>query len=72
MAPAKTRDYGRWFRAQLRNIAPLITLIALLIFFTIASPSFATLDNANNILSQVSITSMNNSPCQPNGPDTRQ
>jgi ribose transport system permease protein len=41
---------------QLRNIAPVFTLIALVVFFTIASPSFATVDNAVNILSQVSIT----------------
>jgi len=52
------RDIGRWFRSQLRNIAPLITLIALLIFFSLSSPSFATLDNGANILSQVSLTAI--------------
>ncbi len=41
---------------QLRNIAPVFTLLALIVFFSVASPSFLTLDNGVNILSQVSIT----------------
>lgn len=41
---------------QLRNIAPVFTLIALVAFFSVASGSFLTVDNAMNILSQVSIT----------------
>ena len=41
---------------QLRNIAPFITLLFLVLFFSIASPSFATLDNLENILQQVSVT----------------
>ena len=45
-----------FLKDQLRNIAPVFTLLALVVFFTIASPSFLTLDNATNILSQVSIT----------------
>lgn len=40
---------------QMRNIAPFVTLIALLAFFSIASPSFATLDNGANILTQISV-----------------
>jgi ribose transport system permease protein len=40
---------------QMRNIAPFVTLIALLAFFSVASPSFATLDNGANILTQVSV-----------------
>src|SRR5579872_2257559 len=47
---------GDFLRNQLRNIAPFITLLALVVFFTIASPSFATLDNLVNILQQVSVT----------------
>jgi ribose transport system permease protein len=43
-------------RAQMRNIAPFATLIVLLVFFAVASPSFATLDNASNILTQISVT----------------
>jgi len=43
-------------RAQMRNIAPFLTLILLSAFFAIASPSFATLDNVGNILTQVSVT----------------
>ncbi len=46
----------RWFRGQLRNIAPFITLLVLVIFFSLATPSFATLGNLNNILTQISIT----------------
>ena len=43
-------------RSQMRNIAPFLTLIFLSAFFAIASPSFATLDNVGNILTQVSVT----------------
>src|SRR4029077_6957218 len=39
-------------------IAPFITLLFLVLFFSIASPSFATLDNLENILQQVSITAI--------------
>jgi len=52
------RDLGQFVRSQLRNIAPLITLIALVLFFSIASPSFVTLDNAANIMAQVSLTAI--------------
>ena len=47
-----------WLRDQLRNIAPFITLICLVIFFGVASPSFATWGNLQNILSQVSVTAI--------------
>src|SRR5260370_41223423 len=43
-------------RSQMRNIAPVLTLICLSGFFAVASPSFATLDNVGNILTQVSVT----------------
>ncbi len=43
---------------QLRNIAPVFTLLALVIFFSVASPSFFSGDNFMNILSQVSITAI--------------
>jgi len=45
-----------WLRGQLRNIAPFITLLALLVFFSLASPSFLTVGNLSNILTQISIT----------------
>jgi ribose transport system permease protein len=45
-----------FLRSQMRNIAPFVTLIALLVFFGVASPSFATLDNAANILTQISVS----------------
>ena len=54
----KPFDLAHFLRSQLRNIAPLITLISLFLFFSIASPSFMTLDNLANILSQVSLTSI--------------
>lgn len=41
---------------QLRNIAPVFTLLALIVFFSFASPTFLSLDNGMNILSQLSIT----------------
>ncbi len=47
-----------FLRSQMRNIAPFVTLIALLVFFGVASPSFATLDNAANILTQISVSGM--------------
>ena len=45
-----------WLRNQMRNIAPFATLLCLVVFFTLASPSFATLDNLANILTQISVT----------------
>ena len=45
-----------WLRSRLRNIAPFATLLFLVIFFSFASPSFVTLDNFYNILTQISVT----------------
>src|ERR1700754_1657243 len=45
-----------FLRSQMRNIAPFLTLIFLSGFFAVASPSFATIDNVGNILTQVSVT----------------
>ena len=50
------RSIAAMLRAQMRNIAPFLTLIFLSGFFALASPSFATLDNVGNILTQVSVT----------------
>src|SRR4249920_3262747 len=47
-----------WLRNQLRNIAPFLTLLFLVIFFSVASPSFSTLDNVWNIFQQVSVTAI--------------
>jgi ribose transport system permease protein len=41
---------------QMRNIAPFLTLIILLVFFSATSRSFASWDNAANILTQISVT----------------
>ncbi len=40
----------------MRNIAPFVTLLALIIFFAAASPSFLTMDNLGNILTTMSVT----------------
>jgi ribose transport system permease protein len=45
-----------WLRSRLRNIAPFATLLFLVIFFSFASPSFVTMDNLANILTQISVT----------------
>ena len=51
----RTRLAG-WLRDQLLNIAPFATLLFLVVFFSLASPSFATVGNLWNILTQVSVT----------------
>jgi ribose transport system permease protein len=43
-------------QAQLRNVAPFVTLLVLVVFFTVASDSFCTLGNLQNILTQISVT----------------
>ena len=46
---------GNWFKSQLRNIAPFLTLAALVIFFSASSPSFLTFDNLWNVLTNISV-----------------
>src|ERR1043166_6476326 len=55
-ADHRPRGLGAFLRSQMRNIAPFATLILLSAFFSAASPSFATLDNMGNILTQISVT----------------
>src|ERR1700735_137113 len=45
-----------WLHGRLRNIAPFATLLALVIFFTVGSDSFASLGTLQNILTQISVT----------------
>jgi ribose transport system permease protein len=52
------RSWSGWFKSQLRNIAPFLTLLFLVIFFSAASPTFLSVANFSNILSQVSITAI--------------
>jgi ribose transport system permease protein len=52
-ASARTKSFQR---SQMRNIAPFVTLIALIVFFAVASPSFLTVDNLGNILTTMSVT----------------
>ena len=47
---------GPFLRNQMRIIAPFATLIVLVVLFSTTSRSFASLDNAANILTQVSVT----------------
>ncbi|MFI5016017.1 MAG: ABC transporter permease [Hyphomicrobiales bacterium] len=55
--PRRSRQgLGAVLRGQMRNIAPFLTLICLVAIFSLASPSFASLDNIDNILTQVSVT----------------
>jgi ribose transport system permease protein len=56
MAVSGRMRLAGWLRGQLRNIAPFATLLFLVVFFSLASPSFATVDNLWNILTQVSVT----------------
>jgi len=56
LAAGRARGLAPFLRSQMRNIAPFLTLIFLSGFFALASPSFATLDNLGNILTQVSVT----------------
>jgi ribose transport system permease protein len=55
-AKAGPSRVGLFLRNQMRNIAPFVTLLALVAFFSAASPSFATADNLANILTQISVT----------------
>jgi ribose transport system permease protein len=55
-AGRKPHSIVSFLRSQMRNIAPFLTLILLSTFFAAASPSFATIDNVGNILTQVSVT----------------
>src|SRR5437879_5379911 len=52
----RPRRIAAMLRSQMRNIAPFLTLICLFGFFAAASPSFATLANLGNILTQISVT----------------
>ena len=57
-AAPRNRGWGNWVRGQLRNVAPFVTLLFLVVFFSLASPSFPTTANFANILNQVSITAI--------------
>src|ERR1700743_2128700 len=55
-ADRKPGGIAPFLRSQMRNLAPFLTLPFPPAFFAIASPSFATIDNLGNILTQVSVT----------------
>ena len=54
----RTAGWGGWLAGQLTNLAPLVTLIFLVVIFSALSPSFATVDNFANVMRQVSITAI--------------
>jgi ribose transport system permease protein len=56
IATGRAAGAGRWLRGQLRNVAPFATLLFLVLFFSFASPSFVSLGNLANILTQISVT----------------
>jgi ribose transport system permease protein len=56
-SPLAHRARG-WLAQRLRNIAPLLTLLFLVLFFSVASPSFSSVGNLWNILQQVSVTAI--------------
>jgi ribose transport system permease protein len=56
LAARPRRGMAEWLRGQVRNIAPFATLLFLVAFFCAASPSFASLGNLANILTQISVT----------------
>jgi ribose transport system permease protein len=56
VAATKGFNAKHFLADQLRNIAPVFTLVVLVVFFSVASPSFLSLDNGMNILRQISIT----------------
>ncbi|MGD1037665.1 MAG: ABC transporter permease [Roseiarcus sp.] len=47
-----------WLRDQLRNIVPFVTLLCLVLFFSVTSQSFVSWGNLGNILTQISITAI--------------
>jgi ribose transport system permease protein len=55
-ATRRTGGVWRFLAEQMRNIAPVFTLLALIVFFATQSPVFLTVDNALNILANASIT----------------
>jgi ribose transport system permease protein len=56
--PAAPAPGGSWIANQLRNVAPLVTLVFLVIIFGVASPSFLTMDNFGNVLRTISVTAI--------------
>src|SRR5437868_9650412 len=55
---AARQSPGDWFRSRLSNIAPFLTLLFLVAFFSFASSAFMSFVNLQNILQQVSMTAI--------------
>ncbi len=54
--PGRQRRLAQRLGGQLRNLAPFVTLLFLVVFFGLASPSFVSFGNLANILTQISVT----------------
>jgi ribose transport system permease protein len=54
--PGRQRRLAQRLGGQLRNLAPFVTLMFLVVFFGLASPSFVSFGNVANILTQISVT----------------
>jgi ribose transport system permease protein len=54
--PGRERRLAQRLSGQLRNLAPFVTLLFLVVFFGVASPSFVSFGNLANILTQISVT----------------
>jgi ribose transport system permease protein len=52
----RERRLAQRLSGQLRNLAPFVTLLFLVVFFGLASPSFVSFGNLANILTQISVT----------------
>src|SRR5262249_30939856 len=62
VAAKRAQGFGDFARNQLRNIAPFITLLFLVLFFSIASPSslcVATLPSLRNLRHRLLLTGIN-------------
>ena len=55
-SPAGTRSHGaiKWARRRARDLAPFMTLVILIVFFSLTTDSFLNVINLRNILAQVS------------------
>ena len=56
--PPEARGLRDWIAARLTNIAPFVTLLFLVVIFSVMSPSFLTVDNLGNILRQIAVTAI--------------
>jgi ribose/xylose/arabinose/galactoside ABC-type transport system permease subunit len=54
LSETKTSSAGEFLRRRMGDLAPFVTLVALFVFFSVATDSFLNVINLRNILAQVS------------------